>query len=191
MPNVGPRPLPLWLRLLTWMVVLSNLLVFGIHTFIDPGSVFPDLDASGEYPARFFAIRHIAFSLPLLHGLLTRDRKILGAMYRIFLVIALLDVGSVLYFGWPYPIVGPLPLLTNAVLGSVVFIIPMAAVVIYLSRDWDEGFDVHIEPEIAAPARRHGLVARRLRREHATARPLRPGRRSTEGAIPPRHAGRP
>ena len=139
MTNPDTRALPIWLKVITWMVVLSNLIVFGIHTFVDPGSIFPDLDVSGEYPARFFAIRHIAFSLPLLHGLLTQDRKILGAMYRIFLVIALLDVGSVLYYGWPYPIVGQLSPLASLAFGSAVFIIPMATVVAYLSRGGGQG----------------------------------------------------
>lgn len=152
MTNPDARPLPAWLKVITWMVVLSNLIVFGIHTFVDPGSVFPDLDVSGEYPARFFAIRHIAFSLPLLHALLTRDGKLLGAMYRIFLVIALLDVGSVLYYGWPYPIVGQLSTLGSLAFGSAVFILPMATVVAYLSRDWEEGFRVHVETDINAPA---------------------------------------
>ena len=96
--------------------------------------MFPDLELSGEYPARFFAIRHIALAIPLFHGLLHQDRTVLGALYHVFLVIAVLDVGSILYFGWSYPFLGPQPLLINAVIGSVMFIIPMATVVAYLSR---------------------------------------------------------
>lgn len=35
-----------------------------------PHAVFPGLNEAAEYPARFFAIRHIALALPLVHGLI-------------------------------------------------------------------------------------------------------------------------
>lgn len=127
--------LPLWLTVLTAMVVLSNFVVFGLHAFFFPNSVFPGLNDAGAYPVKFFAIRHIAFSLPLLHGLITKDRKILSAMYRIFMVIAWLDVGSVLYHGWSYPFIGPMPVAVNVAIGLGMFIVPMTFATWWLARN--------------------------------------------------------
>lgn len=56
-------------------------------------------------------------------------------MYRIFLVIAVPDVGSILFFGWPYPFVGALPLALDVVVGLAVFVLPMSAAVVALSRE--------------------------------------------------------
>ncbi|TNE85055.1 MAG: hypothetical protein EP330_27000 [Deltaproteobacteria bacterium] len=126
--------IPRWLSAMTALLIVSNLAVFGGYAFLDPHAVFPGLNEAGEYPARFFAIRHLAFVPPLVHGLIHQDRAILGTMYRIFLVIAVLDVASVLFYGWPYPFVGPLPLAVNALIGTLVFLLPMTAGVIALSR---------------------------------------------------------
>lgn len=133
-PASQSRPLPRWLSVMTVALIVSNLVVFGGYAFVDPHAVFPGLNEAGEYPARFFAIRHLAFVPPLVHGLRHQDRTIIGVMYRIFLVIAVFDVGSILFWGWPYPFLGPLPLAVNALLGALVFLLPMAAGVIALSR---------------------------------------------------------
>lgn len=130
---MSPR-LPAWLNGMTALVAVSNLFVFGLLAFFDPHLVFPSLDEAAEYPARFFAIRHVALAFPLIHGLLRQDRVVLGAMYRIFLVIAVLDVGSILFFGWPYPFIGALPFVVNAMVGLAVFVLPMLAGVLALSR---------------------------------------------------------
>lgn len=119
--------LPTWLNVMTGMVAASNLLVFGLLAFAEPNLVFPDLNVAGEYPARFFAIRHIAIALPLLHGLTSQDRSVLKAMYHMFLIIAALDVGSVLWFDWSYPFIGQQPFLVELAIGLSLFVLPMAA----------------------------------------------------------------
>ncbi|MCB9795835.1 MAG: hypothetical protein H6741_24325 [Alphaproteobacteria bacterium] len=126
-PRPEPNPkLPTWLNVMLALVALSNLLVFGLYAFAVPTGVFPDVNEAAEYPVRFFAIRHIAIAFPLIHGLIHQNRDVLRAMFHLFLVIAALDVGSILTFGWSYPFLGPLPLAVNALIGVMVFIGPMA-----------------------------------------------------------------
>jgi hypothetical protein len=104
-------------------------------TWLQPHAVFPDLNDAGDYPVQFFAIRHIALSVPLLHALVEQNRAVLSALYHVFLIIAVLDVATIATQGYALPFIGPLPALANALLGSAVFVIPMTLAVRALRSD--------------------------------------------------------
>lgn len=128
--------LPLWLTSLTAILILFNLFVFGLLTLFFPTVTWPDAGETALFPIQFFAIRHIAFSIPLLHGLLKKDTKILTTMYTIFFVIAILDVGLVLVNGYYIPLVvrltGELPRSATFGLAALLFIVPMGLTLRYL-----------------------------------------------------------
>jgi len=134
--------LPLWLTALTTVLIVSNLLIFGLMTLLLPTLTWPDAGETAVFPIQFFAIRHIAFSIPLLHGLLKKDTKILTTLFTIFFVIAILDVGLVLVNGYYIPFVvnltGELPRLATFVLTSLLFIVPMGFALRYLRMHSNE-----------------------------------------------------
>ncbi|WP_420641007.1 hypothetical protein [Candidatus Leptofilum sp.] len=128
--------LPLWLNSLTAVLVIFNLLIFGVLTLLFPSMTWPDAGETAVFPIQFFAIRHIAFSIPLLHGLLKQDRKILTTMFTIFFVIAVLDVGLVGINGYYIPLIvrltGELSTLATFGLAALLFIVPMGLTLRYL-----------------------------------------------------------
>lgn len=134
--------LPLWLTVLTTVLIVFNLLIFGLMTLLLPTVTWPDAGETAAFPIQFFAIRHIAFSIPLLQGLLKKDTKILTTMFTIFFVIAILDVGLVLFNGYYIPFVvnltGELPRLATFVLTSLLFIVPMGLTLSYLRTHSNE-----------------------------------------------------
>ncbi|MEL6850630.1 MAG: hypothetical protein AAFP92_19065, partial [Bacteroidota bacterium] len=71
--------LPTWLKALTFLYFLSNLVVFGGLALFYPQVAFPDAGAAAAFPIQFFAIRHIAFAFPLAYGLLREDINVLWA----------------------------------------------------------------------------------------------------------------
>lgn len=135
--------LPMWLTILTAALVVFNLLLFGLMTLLFPTITWPDAGETAVFPIQFFAIRHIAFSIPLLHGLLKKDTKILTTMYTIFFVMAVLDTGLVLVNGYYIPLVvrltGELPLLVTFGLASLLFIVPMGLTLRYLRTHYGDG----------------------------------------------------
>jgi hypothetical protein len=121
--------------ILSWVLFISNLLIFGLATLINPSFAFPDSGGTAaDFPIQFFAIRHIAFAVPLLHGIIRRNVTILKTMYTIFLVMSVLDVAVLLLNGYYIPIIGELPFLATAVLAVGGFIVPMSLALIYLRR---------------------------------------------------------
>ena len=89
---------------------------------------------AADFPIQFFAIRHIAFAFPLLHGIIKRDVTILTTMYSIFLIMSILDIAVLLLNGYYIPIIGELPFAATALLGIGGFIVPMSLALIYLRR---------------------------------------------------------
>ncbi len=117
---------PLWFTALTGLLVISNLFIFGIITLLDPGAAFMQSDQSAHFPIRFFAVRHIAFSIPLLHGLVTRNPTILRVMYSIFLIISVLDIILLIINDYYIPFIGDLSLPATVALAGGAFFLPMA-----------------------------------------------------------------
>jgi hypothetical protein len=134
--------LPLWLTVLTAVLVAFNLLVFGLMTLLFPTITWPDGGETAVFPIQFFAIRHIAFSIPLLHGLLKKDVKILTTMFTVFFVIAVLDVGTVLANDYYIPLIvrltGELPRLATFALATLLFIVPMGLTFRYLRTHYND-----------------------------------------------------
>lgn len=89
-------------------------------------------DETAIFPIEFFAVRHIALSVPLLHGLLIRNVTVLRTMYTIFVVISVLDISLLIYCAYYIPLIGDLPLLTTAVLALGLFFTPMVLGLRYL-----------------------------------------------------------
>ena len=92
------KSLPMWLLAICWIFFVSNLFVFGLIPFFNPAFAFPfpeETSVAGAFPIRFFAIRHIAFAVPLLHGTITQDVRILRAVFTMFLVMTVLDIAVV------------------------------------------------------------------------------------------------
>ncbi len=130
---------PLWFTILTWVLVISNLFIFGIFSIIHPDLAFPDLGKTdAAFPIQFFAIRHVAFGVVLLHGILKKNVEVLRALYTVFLIIAILDVALLAIYGYYVPVlvkfVGELSLPVTLLISSCMFILPMALTVRYLRK---------------------------------------------------------
>lgn len=128
--------LPLWLNILSGGYFISNLLIFGFIPLFTPAFAFPDLGGTkADFPIQFFAVRHIAFAVPLLHGLIRQDAKIMRTMYTIFLVMALLDVSLLILNDYYIPVLGNFPLTVKTLIGLGAFITPSALALGYLRRN--------------------------------------------------------
>ncbi len=130
---------PMWFTILTWVLVISNLFIFGIFSVIHPDLPFPDLGKTdAAFPIQFFAIRHVAFGVVLLHAILKKNVEVLKALYHVFLVIAILDVALLAINGYYVPVlvkfVGELSLPVTLLISSCMFILPMALTVRYLRK---------------------------------------------------------
>jgi len=135
----GEIKFPLWFTILTWVLVVSNLLVFGIFSILHPNLPWPNIgNTAAAFPIQFFAIRHVAFGLILLHGILKKNAEVLKALYHIFLIIAILDVVLIAMNGYYVPVlvkfVGELPLTITLLISSCLFILPMAVAVRFLRK---------------------------------------------------------
>lgn len=118
-----PDRFPAWFVLLTSVLVISNFALFGIASVFDPTLPFKELgEAGGAFPVQFFAIRHIAFSVPLAYGLLKRNTTVLTVMYSMFLIMAVLDVSLIVVEGYFIPIIGDLSLLATLIIAVPGFI---------------------------------------------------------------------
>lgn len=134
-----PAPkLPVWLNALTALLVLMNLFVFGIFSMVHPELPWPDLAESAAFPIQFFAARHVAFGVVLLHGLVSQDVVVLRTCYSIFFVLAVLDFGLLAAHGYYIPVLytfaGALPYALTLVLSLTLFVLPMG-IVVKLLRD--------------------------------------------------------
>jgi len=130
---------PVWFTILTWVLILSNLFIFGIFSIIHPDLAFPDLGTTNAaFPIQFFAIRHVAFGVVLLHAIFKKNKEVLKAMYTVFLIIAILDVALLGFYGYYIPVlvkfVGELPLAITLLISTSLFIVPMALTLRYLRK---------------------------------------------------------
>ncbi|MBV7337434.1 hypothetical protein KFU94_56225 [Chloroflexi bacterium TSY] len=100
---------PSWFTLLTAVLFISNLFVFGAAALFNPSLAFPDAGEAATFPIQFFAIRHIAFAFPLLYGLIQRDTKVLMVMYSIFIIMSGIDIVLLGIYGYNIPILGLIP----------------------------------------------------------------------------------
>lgn len=121
-------PMPRWLLVLSWLILVMTVVVFGFGVYFFPLAAFPESTVDAEFPARFMAIRHIAFAAPLLHGILARNVTILRTMYLIFWVMALLDVVSIAAYGYYIPFLGATAVSPTAttLIAFTLFLIPMS-----------------------------------------------------------------
>ncbi|MGB0850081.1 MAG: hypothetical protein ACPGTP_02445 [Bacteroidia bacterium] len=122
---------PKWFTILTIVLIISNLLVFGLFTLLHPELAWPDLGlGEAKFPIQFFAARHMAFGVILLHGLIKKKPEVLAACYHMFLIISVLDVALLATNDYYIPllvrVVGETSSLVSAALATVMFIIPMA-----------------------------------------------------------------
>lgn len=123
---------PLWFNILTGLLVISNLIIFGGATLFNPDLTFPNAGQGAVFPIQFFAVRHVAFSIPLLHGLIRQDIKTLTVMYTIFIIMSVLDIALLGIFGYNIPILGLIPAIGNlptygeVLAGMVVFLLPIS-----------------------------------------------------------------
>lgn len=137
---MATRTLPRWLVALTGVLVLSNLFVFGIFSLVHPALPWPDLGETGaRFPIQFFAARHIAFGVVLLHGLIGRNLTVLRACYTMFFVMAVLDFGLLAahesyYVPVLFKFVGALPRPATLALSLALFVLPMGACMVWLRR---------------------------------------------------------
>lgn len=129
----SPPKFPRWFTLLTAVLVISNLFVFGIASLINPSLPWPDLGEAARFPIQFFAVRHIAFAFPLLYGLLSSDVKVLITCYSIFLIVAIIDVALLAIYGYYIPIIGELPFAATLGISISCFILPMGIALKHLS----------------------------------------------------------
>ena len=128
---------PKWFTILTWALVISNLFVFGIFSIIHPDLPFPDMGKTeAAFPIQFFAIRHVAFGVVLLHAIIKKRVEVLKALYHLFLIIAILDVALIAIHGYYVPVLvkflGEFSLPVTLLISSSLFILPMFLTVRYL-----------------------------------------------------------
>lgn len=137
--HAAPASLPGWFMALTALLVLMNGLVFGVFTMVHPELAWPEQAAIAASPIQFFAARHIAFGVVLLHGLLRRDLAVLRTCYTIFFILAVLDFGLLAanpdsFVPVLYTLVGELPRAATLGLSLGLFVLPMGACVAWLRR---------------------------------------------------------
>ena len=131
---------PIWFTVLTVLVFLSNLFIFGGATLLNPFFAFPDAGEAAAFPIQFMAVRHIAFAFPLFYGLVRKDVKVLIVMYTIFLIMSALDISLLAIYDYYIPVLGlipaidQLPFIGKMVLAIGSFLTPMAAGLLYLTR---------------------------------------------------------
>ena len=128
------QTLALWFKAMTSLLIILNLFIFGILTMVNPLAVFLQSDKSAIFPIQFFAVRHIALSIPLIYGLLTRDTIVLRTMYIVFVTISVLDISLLVINDYYIPLIGHLPQLATVVLAISLFFLPMVLGLRYLSR---------------------------------------------------------
>ena len=124
---------PLWFTILTAAYFVSNLFIFGIFSLVNPSFAFPDVGDVAPFPIQFFAIRHIAFSFPLLYGLIKKDVKVLQVMFSIFLIMSVLDVSLLFLKDYYIPVIGELPLVGNIAVAAGGFFLPLWLALKHLS----------------------------------------------------------
>lgn len=117
---------PLWFTILTGLLIISNLFIFGITTLINPSLAFPQSDSNATFPIQFFAVRHIAFSIPLLHGLITKNPTVLRTLYTVFLIISVLDISLLIINDYYIPFIGDFAIPVKAAIAIGAFFVPMA-----------------------------------------------------------------
>ena len=134
---------PSWFTALTGMFFVTNLFVFGGLTPFSPHTAFPGSGDGAIFPIQFFAARHIAMAIPLLHGLIRKDVTILKTMYTIFIVMSIIDIALLGIYGYNIPIIGLIPFVGNlptvgrVILGILMFWVPIGASLRFL-RSYDE-----------------------------------------------------
>ena len=130
--------LPVWFTALTVLFFISNLFIFGLTSLFFPSVPFPNAGEGAIFPIQFFAVRHIAFAFPLLHGLIKKDITILTTMYTIFFIMSVLDIVLLAVYGYNIPILGLIPFVANlstlgkVILGIGAFLVPVGASLFYL-----------------------------------------------------------
>lgn len=135
---------PMWFTVLTVLFFISNLFIFGGAALFNPGFVFPDAGETAVFPIQFFAVRHIAFSVPLLYGLIRKDVKILTVMYSIFIIMSVLDIALLGLYDYYIPVLGlipaidQLPLAGKLVLAIGAFLAPVGAGLWYLTTNTND-----------------------------------------------------
>lgn len=122
---------PTWFTVLTAVLIVSNLILFGLLTLIFPEFAWPDMGLSeAKFPIQFFAARHIAFGVILLFGLVRKNVDVLTACYHMFFIISVLDIGLLAFNNYYIPIlvrvVGDVGSAMSALLAVVMFLVPMA-----------------------------------------------------------------
>ena len=122
---------PVWFNIITVLFFASNLFVFGLATLFNPNFAFPGTGQAATFPIQFFAVRHIAMSVPLLHGLIRRDVKTLKVMYTIFMIMSVLDILLLGIYDYPIPVLGLIPVigalsaLGVVAVGIILFLLPI------------------------------------------------------------------
>jgi hypothetical protein len=118
------KEIPIWVNAIGAGYFLGGFFIFGWLTLFYPTMTFPVEGNAAAFPIQFFAVRHIAIAVPLFHGLLAQDPKILRVCFTIFLVMAVLDVILLLIYGYYIPLIGPLPMPQTIGLSILGFIVP-------------------------------------------------------------------
>ncbi len=117
---------PIWFTLLTGLLIISNLFIFGIITLLSPGTTFYEAGSNAYFPIQFFAVRHIAFSIPLIHGLITKNPTILRTLYTVFIIISVLDIALLAINDYYIPLIGDFDLPVKILIAIGAFFVPMA-----------------------------------------------------------------
>ena len=130
------KKFPIWFTVITVLYLVSNLFIFGIFSLIHPELPWPDLGKEAAFPIQFFAIRHIALAVPLIHGLLKKNITILRTMFTIFLVMSVLDIILLAVYGYYIPVLvrvlGEVSVGATIGIAVVLFLVPIGLCLRYL-----------------------------------------------------------
>lgn len=131
---------PIWFIVINCLLIILHLFIFGIFSWYNPELPWPHL---GDGPAKmtiyYFAIRHIAIGIPLIHGLLKKDATILRTIYMILLIIAVLDIGLIAMGNYYIPVIvnliGVTMLPVSFLIICFIFILPVVVCLRYLKNN--------------------------------------------------------
>ena len=132
------REMSVWFKVLTILLILSNVVVFGALSIVDPELPWPDRGDGAAFPIQFFAVRHLAFGIVLFWAFWKKEWITLRALYSLFLIISILDIALLFWKGYYIPLLVHLVRETSPIvsagLAAVLFLIPMSVSLWYVNR---------------------------------------------------------
>ncbi len=134
------QKLATWFVGLTALLILSNVVLFGLMSIFRPDLPWPSLGGGeADFPIQFFAVRHLAFGIVLIRALVSKDLIMLKTLYHLFLLISIFDIALLAWKGYYIPLlvnlVGETSALVSALIALGIFLVPMGLGLKYIHTE--------------------------------------------------------